>query len=228
MGCHFLLQGNLPDPGIEPTSPASQTSSLLSEPPENSRANKELDSADPGTGRQADLDPSWSRVHRSHWEVSDSAQGKMASRWDPLWGKRVPSSCHSWQLRGIKALIASESRCCRWSGSFQYRESWPRESEQLLRQEECMGHNRVCSLLSWQNCQNSYSLPPGGIRGLLIRMGASQLVSVLQGGQNLILWLSALLFSRGSDSKELFCDAGDLSSIPGSGRSPAGGNGNPL
>ena len=153
------------------------------------------------------------------------------ARWpagEMLWGKRVPSSCHSWQLRGIKALIASESRCCRWPGSFQYRESWPRESEQLLRQEECMGHNHVCSLLSWQNCQNSYSLPPSGIRGLLIRMGASELVSVLQGGQNLILWLSALLFSSGSDSKELFCDAGDLSSIPGSGRSPAGGNGNPL
>ena len=145
-----------------------------------------------------------------------------------LWGKRVPSSCHSWPLRGLKVLITSESRYYRWLGSFQYRESCPRESEQLLRQEECMGHNRVCSLLSWQNCQNSHSFPPSGIRGLLIRMGPSQLVSLLQGRQNLILWLSALLFSSGSDSKELFCDAGDLGSIPGLGRSPAGGNGNPL
>ena len=32
MGCHFLLQGNLPDPGIEPKSPALQVDSLLSEP----------------------------------------------------------------------------------------------------------------------------------------------------------------------------------------------------
>jgi len=29
MGCHFLPQGNLPDPGIEPTAPASQADSLL-------------------------------------------------------------------------------------------------------------------------------------------------------------------------------------------------------
>ena len=32
MGCHCLLQGNLPDPGIEPGSPALQADSLLSEP----------------------------------------------------------------------------------------------------------------------------------------------------------------------------------------------------
>ena len=32
----------------------------------------------------------------------------------------------------------------------------------------------------------------------------------------------------GSDSKEPACNAGDLSSIPGSGRSPGGGHGNPL
>ena len=33
VGCHALLQGNLPNPGIEPTSPALQEDSLLSEPP---------------------------------------------------------------------------------------------------------------------------------------------------------------------------------------------------
>ena len=32
MGCYFLLQGNLPDPGIEPVSPALQTDSLPAEP----------------------------------------------------------------------------------------------------------------------------------------------------------------------------------------------------
>ena len=32
----------------------------------------------------------------------------------------------------------------------------------------------------------------------------------------------------GSDGKESACDAGDLGSIPGSGRSPGEGNGNPL
>ena len=35
-------------------------------------------------------------------------------------------------------------------------------------------------------------------------------------------------FSGGSDSKEFACNAGDLSSIPGSGQSPGEGNGNPL
>ena len=31
--CHFLLQGDLPNPGIEPRSPALQADSLLTEPP---------------------------------------------------------------------------------------------------------------------------------------------------------------------------------------------------
>ena len=35
-------------------------------------------------------------------------------------------------------------------------------------------------------------------------------------------------FSGGSDGKESACDAGDLSSIPGLGRSPGGGHGNLL
>jgi len=32
LGCHALLQGNLPNPGIEPRYPALQVDSLLSEP----------------------------------------------------------------------------------------------------------------------------------------------------------------------------------------------------
>ena len=35
-------------------------------------------------------------------------------------------------------------------------------------------------------------------------------------------------FPGGSDGKESACNAGDLGSIPGSGRSPGVGNGNPL
>ena len=35
-------------------------------------------------------------------------------------------------------------------------------------------------------------------------------------------------FPGGSDSKESACNAGDLGLIPGSGRSPGEGNGNPL
>ena len=35
-------------------------------------------------------------------------------------------------------------------------------------------------------------------------------------------------FPGGSDGQESVCNAGDLSSIPGLGRSPGEGNGNPL
>ena len=35
-------------------------------------------------------------------------------------------------------------------------------------------------------------------------------------------------FPGGSDSKDSACNAGELGSIPGSGRSPGAGNGNPL
>ena len=35
-------------------------------------------------------------------------------------------------------------------------------------------------------------------------------------------------FPGGSDGKESACNAGDLGSIPGPGRSPGEGNGNPL
>ena len=33
MGCHALLQGNLPDPGVQTGSPARQADSLAAEPP---------------------------------------------------------------------------------------------------------------------------------------------------------------------------------------------------
>ena len=35
-------------------------------------------------------------------------------------------------------------------------------------------------------------------------------------------------FPGGSDGEEFTCNAGDLDSIPGLGRSPGGGHGNPL
>ena len=37
VGCHALLQGNLPNPGIEPRSPTLQVDSLLPEPPGKSK-----------------------------------------------------------------------------------------------------------------------------------------------------------------------------------------------
>ena len=51
-----------------------------------------------------------------------------------------------------------------------------------------------------------------------------------------MLFVNVFSYSRGlpwweglpSDDKESACNAGDLGSIPGLGRSPVGGNGNPL
>ena len=40
--------------------------------------------------------------------------------------------------------------------------------------------------------------------------------------------MGSLIVFRGSDCKESACDTGDPSSIPGLGRSPGEGNGNPL
>ena len=40
--------------------------------------------------------------------------------------------------------------------------------------------------------------------------------------------MSHLTLSDGSAGKEFTCNAGATDSIPGSGRSPGGGNGNPL
>ena len=45
---------------------------------------------------------------------------------------------------------------------------------------------------------------------------------------HLPLPLGSLGFPGGSDGKESACNAGDLGSIPGLGRSPEGGQGNPL
>ena len=44
----------------------------------------------------------------------------------------------------------------------------------------------------------------------------------------LFLLMIDLGFPGGSDSKESACNVGDLGSIPGLGRSPGEGNGNPL
>ena len=42
------------------------------------------------------------------------------------------------------------------------------------------------------------------------------------------VFIYAVGLPGGSDSKESACNAGDLGSVPGSGRSPGEGNGNPL
>ena len=42
VGCHALLQGNLPNPGTEPRSPALQADSLPSEPPGKPKSPREL------------------------------------------------------------------------------------------------------------------------------------------------------------------------------------------
>ena len=50
----------------------------------------------------------------------------------------------------------------------------------------------------------------------------------LSGPSHFLANLASQVFSGGSDGKEFACNAGDLGSISGSGRSPGGGHGNPL
>ena len=46
MGCHFPSPGDLPDPGIEPGSPAFQADALTSEPPgTQNKSDKETNTA---------------------------------------------------------------------------------------------------------------------------------------------------------------------------------------
>ena len=63
-----------------------------------------------------------------------------------------------------------------------------------------------------------------------LRTGRQQWVQ-LRDSEEAILWYvpKALLgFPGGSDGKAPACNAGDLGSIPGSGKSPGEGDGNPL
>ena len=57
-------------------------------------------------------------------------------------------------------------------------------------------------------------------------LGDEATASMVQ--NNLIDLVKNLGFPRGSDGKESTCNAGDLGLIPGMGRSPGGGHGNPL
>ena len=62
-------------------------------------------------------------------------------------------------------------------------------------------------------CRGSFSVMLGVGRGLSLKSCVSQFIEGFPGG---------------SDGKESTCSAGDLSYIPGSGRSSGGGYGNPL
>ena len=55
-----------------------------------------------------------------------------------------------------------------------------------------------------------------------------RLTYCLMAGKNFFLTQNKNHFPGGSDGKESACNAGDLGSIPGSGKSPGEGNGNPL
>ena len=61
-----------------------------------------------------------------------------------------------------------------------------------------------------------------------LELGKSAFKSTLTGADSQIFTLSMQDFLGGSDGKASAYNAGDLGSIPGSGRSPGEGNGTPL
>ena len=58
--------------------------------------------------------------------------------------------------------------------------------------------------------------------------GALNLLNYFRNTEHLYCFHTLKGFPGGSDDKESACNAGDLGLIPGSGRSPGGGNGNSL
>ena len=61
-----------------------------------------------------------------------------------------------------------------------------------------------------------------------LELGKSAFKSTLTGADSQIFTLSMQDFPGGSDGKASAYNVGDLGSIPGSGRSPGEGNGNPV
>ena len=62
VGCHFLLQWNLPDPGIEPRSPIMQADALTSEPPGKPK-NTGVDSLSLLQGNFPTQESNWDFLH---------------------------------------------------------------------------------------------------------------------------------------------------------------------
>ena len=60
-------------------------------------------------------------------------------------------------------------------------------------------------------------------------MAITIFIKCLQGAKHAtVLYLLNVIYTGGSDGEASACNAGDLGLIPGSGRSPGKGNGNPL
>ena len=71
--------------------------------------------------------------------------------------------------------------------------------------------------------------PPGRVRSsAFLPAGAQAAPGYLSVGLPLNIWGTREGFPGGSDSEESACHVGDLGSIPGLGRSPGEGNGNPF
>ena len=120
VGCHALLQGNLPDPGIEPASPVSpalQIDSLLTEPPGKPRkhvwqalkifmqnfpgdpvvkipaCNPGDPGSVPGPGSSIPHAGTVKPVHRNYWALE--CRDAPTTRGSGCHSKR---SCHNWDL----------------------------------------------------------------------------------------------------------------------------------
>ena len=80
----------------------------------------------------------------------------------------------------------------------------------------------VCLVFFWLNSPCSPSVFQGHSH-LAVITAHTVYSTILDIGQR-----NSSGFPGGSDGKESACNAGDVCSIPGSGRSPGGGHGNPL
>ena len=89
---------------------------------------------------------------------------------------------------------------------------------------------------SYQDCDNLLHYPQRADTALKTLNSSSPVFLIPVKRETTLIfgaWIDNLVavslgFPGGSDSKESTCNAGDLGSIPGSGRFPGEGNGNPL
>ena len=97
-----------------------------------------------------------------------------------------------------------------------------------------------CLLISWLKSPSAVILEPPKIKSATVSTVSPSVCHEVVGldATVLVFWIYYTIiyylvvinmgFSGGSDGKESTCSVGDLSSTPGLGRSPGGGQGNPL
>ena len=149
------------------------------------------------------------------WSLLDPSKISWKSEWQPspvcLLAWRIRCTEEPGELQSCKELDTTKLRGQRSLASCR-----DTESQTQLSDLHFHFHFTIILMFGW-------------IHGCLEwRLHFSASLAIQSIGVLVLLYFAILDFSDGSDSKVSAYDAGDLGSIPGLGRSPGEGNGNPL